>query len=90
MILQSILTPIEQIQAHDDQALRMYTMHIMNAVPSSLDSQLVGGMISISFQHDYTVVFTKKRFPKGFFFNVRKIISVESSISNKCATIEVD
>jgi len=68
----------------------MYNMHIMNAAPSSLDSQLVGRMICISFQRNYTVIFTKKRFPKGFFFNIGKIISVESGISNKCATIEVD
>ncbi len=40
---------------------------IMNAAPSSLDAQLVGRMISISFQRNYTVVFTKKRFPKGSF-----------------------
>ncbi len=33
----------------------------------------------------------QKKIPKGFFlFNAVKIISVESGISNKCATIEVD
>jgi hypothetical protein len=69
----------------------MYNLRIMNVAPSSLDSQLVGRMISISFQRDYTVIFTKKGFPKGFFlFNVGKIISVDSGISNKCATIDVD
>ncbi len=69
----------------------MYNIRIMNAAPSSLDSQLVGRMISISFWRDYTAVFTKKKFPKGFFpFDIEKIISVESGISNKCATIEVD
>jgi hypothetical protein len=67
MILQSMLTPIEQIQCHEDQALRMYNMHMMNAASSSLDSQLVGRMISISFHRDYKVIFTKKRFPKVFF-----------------------
>ena len=61
-----MLTPIEQIQCHEDQVLKMYNMCIMNAAPSSLDSQLVGRMISISFQRDYTVVFTKK-IPKVFF-----------------------
>ena len=91
MLLQSMLTPIEQIQCHEDRVLKMYNMRIMNAAPSSLDSQLVGRMISISFWRDYTVVFTKKKIPKGFFmFNVGKIISVESGISNKCAIIEVD
>jgi hypothetical protein len=55
-------------------------MRIMNAAPSSLDSQLVGRMISISFQRNYIVIFTKKRFPEGFLFNVGKIISVESGI----------
>ncbi len=90
MLLQSMLTPIEQIQCHEGQVLKMYNMRIMNAAPSSLDSQLVGRMISISFWHDYTVVFTKKNPKRFFLFNVRKIISVESGISNKCATIKVD
>jgi hypothetical protein len=67
MLLQSLLIPIEQIQCHTDQALKMYNMHIMNAASSSLDSQLARRMISISFWRDYTVVFTKKRFPNGFF-----------------------
>jgi hypothetical protein len=85
-----MLTPIEQIQCHEDQALKMYNMSTMNAATSLLDSQLVGRMISISVWCNYTVVFTKKRFPKGFFlFDVGKIIYVESGISNKCATIEV-
>ncbi len=66
MLLQSMLTPIEQIKCHEDQVLKMYNMHIMNAAPSSLDSQLVGRMISISFWRNYTVVFTKKN-PKSFF-----------------------
>ncbi len=67
-----MLIPIEQIQCHEDQALKMYNMLIMNAAPSFLDSQLVGRMISISFWRDYTVVFTKKRFPKGFFVQCRE------------------
>ncbi len=75
-----MLSPIEQIQLHEDRVLRMYNMRIMNAAPSSLDSQLVGRMISISFQRNYIVIFTKKRFPEGFLFNVGKIISVESGI----------
>jgi hypothetical protein len=90
MLLQSVLTPIEQIQCHEDQVLKMYNMHVMNAAPSSLDSQLVGRMISISFRRDYTAVFTKKNPKRFFLFNVEKIISVESGISNKYATIEVD
>jgi hypothetical protein len=86
-----MLTPIEQIECHEDQALKMYNMHIMNSAPSSLDSQLVRKMISISFQRNYTVIFTKKKSLKVFLlFNVGKIISVESGISNKCATIKVD
>jgi hypothetical protein len=89
MLFQSMLTPIEQIQCHEDRVLKMYNMHILNAAPS-LDSQLVGRMISNFLWHDYTVVFTKKN-PKMFFlFNVGKIISVESGISNKGATIKVD
>jgi hypothetical protein len=85
-----MLTPIKQIQAHEDQAFKMYNMRIMIASPSSLDSQLIGRMISISFQPDYTVVFTKKDSLKVFLFNVGKIISVKSGISKKCATIKVD
>jgi hypothetical protein len=83
-----MLTPIEQIQCHEDPALKMCNMHIMNAAPSSVDSQLVGRIINISIQRNYTVVFTKKIFPKGFFlFDAGKIVFVESGISNKCATI---
>ncbi len=62
-----MLTPKEQIQCHEDRALKMYNMCIMNAAPSSLDSQLVGRMISISFWCEYTVVFTKKDYQKVFF-----------------------
>ena len=63
----------------------------MNVAPSSLDSELVGRMISFSFKRDYTVIFTRKDFPRGFnLFDVGKIVSVEPGISNKSATIEVD
>jgi hypothetical protein len=62
-----MLTPIEQIQCHEDQVLKMYNMRVMNAAPSYLDSQLIGRMISISFWRDYTAVLTKKKIPKGFF-----------------------
>jgi hypothetical protein len=61
-----MLTPIEQIQCHEDRVLKMYNMRIMNTAPSSLDSQLVGRMISISFWRDYTIVFTKKKSQKVF------------------------
>jgi hypothetical protein len=63
----------------------------MNVAPSSLDSELVGRMMSISFRHDSTVIFTRKDFPRGFnLFNVGKIVSMEPGTSNKSATIEVD
>ncbi len=67
-------------------------MRIMNVAPSSLDSdKLVGRMIRISFKRNYTVIFTRKDFPIGFYlFNVGKIVSVEPGISNKSAIIEVD
>jgi hypothetical protein len=71
MLLQSMLTSIEQMQCHEDRVLKMYNMRIMNAAPFSLDSQLVGRMISISFWCDHTVVFTKKYIPKRF-FSVRR------------------
>jgi hypothetical protein len=86
-----MLMPIEQVQCHKDQVLKMYNMHIMNTALSSLDSQLVRRMISISFWRNYTAVIPKinpKRFV--FLFDIGKIISVESGISNKCAKIEVD
>ncbi len=58
---------------------------------SSLDSELVGRMISISFKPNYTDIYTRKDFPRGFnLFYVGKIVSVEPGISNKSATIEVD
>jgi hypothetical protein len=82
---------MEQIQCHEDLVLKMYNMRIINAAPSSLDSQLVRRMISISFWRNHTAVFTKNKFSKGFFlFDIGKNIYVESGISNKCATIEVD
>jgi hypothetical protein len=90
MITEPCLIPIEQIQLPEDQALKMYNLHIMKLAPSSLDSQLVERMISISFHRDCTEIFTKKGFQNGFLFNVGKIISVESGKSNKCATIDVD
>ncbi len=63
----------------------------MNVAPSSLDSELVGRMISNPFKRNYTVMFTRKDFPRGFnLFNVGKIVPVEPGISNKSATIEVD
>jgi hypothetical protein len=66
-------------------------LHKMNVAPSYLDSELVGRKIGISFQHDYTVIFTRKDFPRGFnLCDVGKIVSVEPGISNKSATIEVD
>jgi hypothetical protein len=63
----------------------------MNMAPSFLDSQLVGRMISISFKRNYTVILTRKDFPRDFnLFDVGKIVSVEPGISNKSATIEID
>ncbi len=63
----------------------------MNMAPSSLDSELVGRMMSISFKHNYTVILTRKDFPRVFIlFDVGKIVSVEPGISNKSATIELD
>ncbi len=63
----------------------------MNVALSLLNSELIGRMISISFKRNYTVIFTRKDFPRGFnLFNVGKIVSMEPGISNKSATIEVD
>ncbi len=63
----------------------------MNVAPSSLDSELVGRMISISLKHHYTVIFARKDFPRCFnLFDVGKIVSLEPGIPNKSAKIEVD
>jgi hypothetical protein len=63
----------------------------MNAAPPFFDSELVGRMISIFFKRNYTLIFTRKDFPRGFnLFNVGKIVSGEPGISNKSATIKVD
>jgi hypothetical protein len=64
---------------------------MMNLAPSSLDSELVGRKIGISFKHDFTVIFTRKDFPRHFIlFDVGKIVSVVPGIPYKSATIEVD
>ncbi len=83
------MTPKQQVQLHENLAFKENNLGIINVAPSSLDSELVGRMISISFKHDYTVSFTRKDFPSGFnLFDVGKIFSVEPGISNKSATIE--
>jgi hypothetical protein len=59
--------------------------------PSSLDSDLVGRMISISFKRNYTAIISRKDLPRGFnLLDVGKIVSVEPGIPNKSVTIEVD
>ena len=79
-----LLTPKQQVQLHENLALKENNLRIMNVAPSSVDSELVGRMIRISFKRDYTVIFTRKDFPRGFnLFNVGKIVSVEPGISNK-------
>jgi hypothetical protein len=86
-----VLTPKQEVQLHENLALKENNVCIMNVAPSSLDSELVGTMISISFKHDCTVIFTRKDFPRGFnLFSVGMIVSVESGMYNKNATIEVD
>ena len=86
-----LLTPKQQVQLHENLALKEKNLRMMNVAPSSLDSELVGRMISISFKRNYTVIFTRKDFPRDFnLFDVGKIVSVEPGISNKSATIEVD
>jgi hypothetical protein len=86
-----MLTPKQQIQLHENVALKENNLRIMNVAPSPLDSELVGRMISISFRCNYTAIYTRKDFPRGFnLFNVGKIVFVEPGISNKSASIEVD
>ncbi len=85
------MTPKQQVQLCENSALKENNLCIMNVAPSSLDSELFGRMISISFKCDYTVIFPRKDFPRGFnLLNVGKIVSMEPGISNKSATIEVD
>jgi hypothetical protein len=78
------LTPKQQVQLHENLALKENNLRVMNVAPSSLDYELVGRMISISFKCDYTVIFTREDFPRGFnLFDVGEIVSVEPGISNK-------
>jgi hypothetical protein len=85
------LTPKQQVQVHENLALKENNLHIMNGAPSSSDSELVGRMISISFKHNSTVISTRKDFTRGFSLcDAGKIVSVEPVISNKSAIIEVD
>ncbi len=84
------MTPKQQVQLHENLALKKNNLHITNVAPSSLDSELVGSMISISFKRNYTVIFTRKDFPRDFnLLDVGKIVSVEPGKSIN-ATIEVD
>jgi hypothetical protein len=81
----------KQIQLHENLVLKVQNLVIVNEAPSCFDQKLVGMMISISFERKYNSIFTKKKFPEGFFlFDIGKIISVESSISKESATIKVD
>jgi hypothetical protein len=59
-----MLTPKEQVQLHENLALKENNLHIINLAPSSLDSKLVGRMISISFKHNYTVILPEKTSPE--------------------------
>ena len=78
------MTPKQQVQLHENLALKENNLGIMNVSPSSLDYELVGRMISISFKCNYTVILTRKDFPRGFnFLDVGKIVSVEPGILNK-------
>jgi hypothetical protein len=45
------MTPKQQVQLHVNLALKENNLCIMNMTPSSLASELVGRMISISFKH---------------------------------------
>ena len=85
------IKPIKQIQLHENLVLKAQNLVIVNEAPSCFDQKLVGMMTSISFERKYNSIFTKRKFPGGFFlFDIGKIISVESSISEESATIKVD
>jgi hypothetical protein len=86
------LRPIDQIQLHESMVIKAENLVIVNEAPTSFDQELVGMMISISFQRKYNSIFTKKEFPGGFFlFDIGKIVSIESGVSDECAaTINVD
>ncbi len=63
---------------------------IVDEVPSFVDDDLIGMMISISFKWNNNAIFTKKEFPGGFFlFDIGRITSVQSD-SKDGATIKVD
>ncbi len=71
--------------------MKAQNLVIVNEAPSCFDQKLVGMMMSISFERTYNSIFTKRKSPGGFFlFDIGKIISVESSISEENGTIKVD
>ncbi len=62
----------------------------VDEAPSSFDDDLIGMIISISFERNNNTIFTKKEFPGGFFlFDIGRITSIQSD-SNDGATIKVD
>jgi hypothetical protein len=61
------IKPIEQIQLHENLVLKTQNLVIVNEAPSCFDQNLVGMMISISFERKYNSIFTKRKFPGGFF-----------------------
>ena len=64
----------KQIELHESEVLRIEKLCIMNNSPSTIDNQLCGKMISISFPCDYNKTFTKKMFPGGvYMFDIGKI-----------------
>jgi len=66
-----------QIELHESLVLTSENLVIDNPLPASIDKQLCGKMISISFCRDYNKTFTKKQFPGGvYMFDIGKIISV--------------
>ncbi len=57
----------QQIEPHESLVLKENELVIVDEAPSSLDDDLIGMMISISFKQNNNAIFTKKEFPGGFF-----------------------
>ena len=82
--------PKQQIELHESLVLKENELVIVDEAPSSFGNDLIGMMNDISFKQDNNAIFTKKKFPDGFFlFDIGRITSVQSD-SNDGATIKVD
>ena len=64
----------KQIELHESEHLIIEKLVIENTSPATIDNQIFGKMIRISFHCDYDKTFTKKKNPFGvLMFDIGKI-----------------